>query len=202
MSIANAGEVTASPTTPKQGLRPRQFFGRVCRGAAAGFLATIPMTVLMDAAHRQLPWHERGALPPRDVALELARRVRMLPYLDESERRLLTLAAHLGYGASMGALYTAIAPRQLARKPLGGAAFGLAVWAGNYLGLLPALEILPPATDHPARRNAIMIGAHILWGTVLATLAPTTSQSLVDVSAKRTKSEGAIPMPTIRAAED
>jgi len=35
------------------------------------------------------------------------------------------------------------------------------------LGMLPALGILHPATEHPARRNALMIGAHIVWGTTL-----------------------------------
>jgi hypothetical protein len=29
----------------------------------------------------------------------------------------------------------------------------------------------PPATQHPAARNALMIGAHIVWGASLGLLA-------------------------------
>jgi len=41
------------------------------------------------------------------------------------------------------------------------------VWGGSYLGLLPSLGILRPATDHPAQRNALMIAAHLVWGATL-----------------------------------
>ena len=47
--------------------------------------------------------------------------------------------------------------------------YGLAVWAGSYLGLLPALGIMSPATDHPLRRTALMIAAHLVWGSALGT---------------------------------
>jgi putative membrane protein len=36
----------------------------------------------------------------------------------------------------------------------------------SYLGLLPALGILRPATEHPERRNALMIVAHLIWGSI------------------------------------
>jgi putative membrane protein len=44
------------------------------------------------------------------------------------------------------------------------------VWAGSYLGLLPVLGILSPATRHPTGRNALMIAAHIIWGATLGIL--------------------------------
>jgi hypothetical protein len=47
---------------------------------------------------------------------------------------------------------------------LAGAGFGVAVWAGSYLGWLPAAGILSPATEHPPRRNALMIASHVVWG--------------------------------------
>jgi uncharacterized membrane protein YagU involved in acid resistance len=37
--------------------------------------------------------------------------------------------------------------------------------------LLPALQLFPPASDRPARQNALMIGAHIVWGGVLGALS-------------------------------
>jgi uncharacterized membrane protein YagU involved in acid resistance len=51
-----------------------------------------------------------------------------------------------------------------------GATFGLGVWVASYLGLMPMLGILRPATRHPARRNALMIAAHLVWGGVLGGL--------------------------------
>jgi uncharacterized membrane protein YagU involved in acid resistance len=45
-----------------------------------------------------------------------------------------------------------------------GAAAGLAVWLASYMGWIPAVGNLEPATRHPARRNALMIVAHLVWG--------------------------------------
>jgi putative membrane protein len=58
---------------------------------------------------------------------------------------------------------------------LKGSLFGLIVWSGSYLGLLPGLEILSPATRHPAGRNALMIIAHIVWGSTLGVLVDSLS---------------------------
>lgn len=44
------------------------------------------------------------------------------------------------------------------------------MWAGSYLELLPALGILRPATQHPVRRTALMVGAHLVWGATLGYL--------------------------------
>jgi hypothetical protein len=30
---------------------------------------------------------------------------------------------------------------------------------------MPALGLLSPATEHPGRRNALMIAAHLVWGS-------------------------------------
>lgn len=58
------------------------------------------------------------------------------------------------------------APKISMPAPLTGAVFGLIVWAGSYLGLLPAMGILAPATRHPVRRTALMIAVHLIWGSV------------------------------------
>jgi hypothetical protein len=52
-----------------------------------------------------------------------------------------------------------------------GVSWGLAVWAGSYQGWLPAAKILRPATEQPARRTLLMIGAHVVWGMVLGIAA-------------------------------
>jgi uncharacterized membrane protein YagU involved in acid resistance len=53
------------------------------------------------------------------------------------------------------------------QNPVKGSLAGLAVWTGSYLGWVPALGILPPATEHPWRRNVMMIVAHLVWGMTL-----------------------------------
>jgi len=141
----------------------------VLLGALAGLAATAPMTLAMKLMHERLPPHEQYPLPPREIAMEVAEEAGVKHELDEEERTGLTLAGHFAYGAACGAVYAPLA-RALedVPPPLTGAAFGLAVWAGSYLGWLPAAGILRPATEHPPRRTALMITAHLVWGTSIA----------------------------------
>jgi uncharacterized membrane protein YagU involved in acid resistance len=139
-------------------------------GAAAGFIATAPMTLVMQALHKQLPWYERYALPPRQIVGKLTTAAGLRRQVHEPQHTAITLVAHFGYGAATGALYAPVA-RALRLPPvLSGVGFGLAVWGVSYLGLLPALGILRPATEHPERRTALMIGAHLVWGATLGLL--------------------------------
>src|SRR5690606_3483019 len=80
----------------------------------------------------------------------------------------LTTAAHFAYGSAAGVPYTLLVERLPASTPVKGATYGLFVWAASYLLLLPGLNILYPATDHPRRRNLLMIVAHLVWGVALA----------------------------------
>jgi len=136
----------------------------VLLGALAGLAATAPMSLAMKLMHEQLPAHEQYPLPPREVAMEVAEKAGVKHELDEPEREGLTWASHFAYGAACGAVYAPLARAVDVPPPLTGAAFGLAVWAGSYLGWLPAMDILRPATEHPPRRTALMIAAHVVWG--------------------------------------
>ena len=139
-------------------------------GAAAGLIATVPMTLVMQALHKQLPWYERYALPPRQIVEKLTSAAGLRHQVPEPQHTAITFVAHFGYGAASGALYAPLA-RALRLPPmLSGVGFGLAVWGVSYLGLLPALGILRPATQHPERRTALMIGAHLVWGAALGLL--------------------------------
>jgi uncharacterized membrane protein YagU involved in acid resistance len=139
-------------------------------GALAGLAATAPMTLFMQQIHQQLPARERYPLPPSEIVDELTAQAGVDDQIDQSEHIALTLIAHFGYGAATGALYAPLAQAFHPPALLGGAVFGLGVWSASYLGLLPALGILSPATEHPARRNALMIGAHVIWGVSLGLL--------------------------------
>ena len=127
---------------------------RLLVGAIAGIVGTMAMTSTMRRLHRKLPPKERYPLPPREIVDAVAD-----PPGEAAKD--LTLAAHFAYGAGCGALLGAINPRM---GPAGGAAAGGAIWLASYMGWIPAVAILKPATGHPARRNALMIAAHFAWG--------------------------------------
>ena len=138
---------------------------RVLLGAAAGLAATAPMTVAMKLMHEALPREEQYPLPPRQVTEGVAEKAGVNEHLGEDEREAATWASHFAYGAACGALYGALTGERADTRPLlAGVGFGVAVWAGSYLGWLPAAGIIRPATEHPPRRNALMIAAHVVWG--------------------------------------
>lgn len=136
---------------------------RLVLGGTAGCVATLPMTATIRAIHRRLPSHKRYPATPRELIDSTADAVGTR--LSEEPARDLTLLAHYAYGAAAGALIAAALPRP--SLPAGAAA-GTAVWAASYLGWIPAAGLLKPATEHPARRNAMMIAAHLVWGGALA----------------------------------
>ena len=51
-----------------------------------------------------------------------------------------------------------------------GLLFGAAVWGVSYFGLLPSLNLYPSAEDDSNQRQAVMIAAHAVFGTALATV--------------------------------
>lgn len=146
---------------------------RVAAGAAAGLAATIPMTAAMKLAQGMLPAPQRHPLPPRRITMRALSKTGVRPHarLDEPARRGLTLAAHYGYGTGAGALFGAIAPANTRDAVAAGIGYGLLVWAASYLGLMPALDLHPPATRESPGRNMMMIAAHVVWGAAMGAAA-------------------------------
>lgn len=144
----------------------------VVTGAVAGLIATVPMTIFMKALHKQLPAHEQYPLPPRLIVEEATEKVGLDDNLGEEEKLPLTMLSHFGYGAASGVLYdNALRSLDVEPTAANGVAYGLGVWALSYLGMLPATDLLSSATEHPARRNALMIAAHVVWGATLGETA-------------------------------
>jgi hypothetical protein len=135
---------------------------RLLLGALAGMAGTAAMTAAMARLHQRLPAEERYPLPPREIT-----GVVMDEGPHERDHRVgdWAVAAHFGFGALAGALMAAC---RFPMKPLPAALGGVGVWAGSYFGCVPALKILKPAEEHPLRRNALMSGVHLIWGSVLA----------------------------------
>ena len=137
-------------------------------GALAGLVATGPMTAVMELLHRALPPAERRPLPPRRVTMRAADAAGVGEELSEEQRVGATTAAHLAFGTAAGAVYGGLVARHLPLGPAAnGVAYGLAVWASHYLGILPALDLYPPPSREPAGRTAANVAAHVAWGLVL-----------------------------------
>ena len=147
-------------------------------GAIAGLAGTAAMTAAMRAMFRALPERDRYPLPPRLITDRVVGPIGMMDALDEPERRGLTLALHYGYGAAVGALYPVVAQRVGGPGVATGIGYGLAVWGASYLGWIPALRILTPATRHPRARNTLMLGAHVVWGAVTGATARWAMENL------------------------
>jgi uncharacterized membrane protein YagU involved in acid resistance len=143
---------------------------RVLIGCLAGFAATLPMTAAMVWLHRRLPEEERYPLPPHEVTKEASKGVGLEQHV-EGERGLgLTLTAHFAFGTAAGGVYGLLDEKIPLPPTLRGSAYGLAVWAVNYLGLLPAAGLFRPPAHEPPRRKALMAAAHLVWGPVLGVL--------------------------------
>ena len=136
---------------------------RLLIGGIAGFVGTLAMTSAMARGHRRLPREERYPLTPREIVDSATAKAGL--ELDNEAAKDATLAAHFLYGAACGALIAAADPRPSETK---GAVAGVGVWLASYMGWIPGVGILKPATDHPLRRNLLMIGSHLVWGATTA----------------------------------
>ena len=139
-------------------------------GSIAGSIATLPMTLVMQLGYRMLPSHQQYPLWPSEIVQKLEEDVGAEHRINEKQHIALSLLAHFGYGAAAGTAYAATANRLPSGAMVSGIAYALTVWAVGYLGWLPAIRILVPATEQPKERNALNIAAHIVWGAGLGVI--------------------------------
>jgi uncharacterized membrane protein YagU involved in acid resistance len=136
---------------------------RLVVGAIAGFVGTMAMTMAMRRLHRRLPARERYPLTPREIVDSGAKQAGVK--LPGEAAKDAAAMAHFAYGAATGAILAAMNPDPGKRT---GALYGAAVWLASYMGWIPAVGTLKPATQHPPRRNFLMIGVHLIWGAATA----------------------------------
>ncbi len=137
-------------------------------GAVAGAVATVPMTLTLFGVAPFLP-HVR-AFPPRLAVRMVTAKAGLWQQLSARQRSRLSWAGHFGYGALMGGVYAGVAGRPGTGGAGSGAAFGLAVWAGSYLGVLPALGIRRPLQRSFRDDHVQLVAAHLVWGAALGWL--------------------------------
>jgi hypothetical protein len=144
---------------------------KLLAGALGGTLAAAPMAAAMKALQQSSPSARRQALPPRQIALALARKAGLAHKLDGRGRNATTAAAHFGYGGAAGALYPYASRVLPGPTMMKGALFGTALWGAGYLGWVPAAGVLRSAAHETPGRNAMMILAHVVWGVATAVTA-------------------------------
>ncbi len=141
------------------------------KGALAGFVATLPMSIFMLATQRFLPKRQQYELPPEMITKELAHRAHVRHHLNKQLILGATTVSHFGYGAVVGAAYGPLQKRVPLSTIVQGVLYGLFVWAASYLGLLPLLGISASGHKEPVRRNLMMIAAHVVWGASMGAMA-------------------------------
>ena len=139
---------------------------RILRSIIAGLVSTTAMTVVMQQLFSRLPPDEQYPLPPEEIATVAEVKV-LGKTLNSSQHRVWTLFSHFGYGMTLAGVYSLVAERLPFAPVFNGVLYGVLVFAGSYLGWLPAFHVLRPATEFPAPRRRLMIIAHIVWGAVL-----------------------------------
>ena len=97
------------------------------------------------------------------------RALRLRPSTVEPATGIVNAVSHFGYGAALACLFVPLWRRSPLRTriPATGMAYGLAVWAANYEGLLPMLNLLPPAHRDDRERVGSMVAAHLVYGGML-----------------------------------
>lgn len=173
------------------------------RGAAAGFAATVPMTVAMEGLRAALPREQSRRMPPREIVDRTVAKTGEGARVDEGGRILLTTAAHLAFGAAAGALYGALVKSHRS-SAAAGIAYGLGVWALAYGVGLPSLGLHPAATNDTKDRNEVLIASHVVWGVTLGKLCwrPNFARAVPKQHNWRSpqRSHGAEPMRVSRNA--
>ncbi|MDP9380574.1 MAG: DUF1440 domain-containing protein [Chloroflexota bacterium] len=137
----------------------------VLDGAIGGVLATTLMSTGMWVAYRA------GLLggPPPEIITAAALDAAGVDERNEGTQDALSVIAHFGFGAVGGALFAVLHRRLRLPIPpvLHGAIYATGVWAVSYIGVVPALGIMPTPTRDRRDRHAVMLLVHWVYGATL-----------------------------------
>jgi len=142
------------------------FLQRVALGAVAGAGATILLQGVRKASAKAIP---EGKPPMRKDPGEFMAHIALPAGAPDALHDAAAKSLQLGYGMTSGALYAAMRA-QSASPLIEGVLLGLGVWAVGYLGWLPALDMMPPITEHTPKQITVPIVQHVLFGIATATV--------------------------------
>lgn len=102
----------------------------------------------------------------------------------QETRTTLSELVHWSFGTTMGALYGVIREDTPPLDLAGGMVFGAGVWFFASELMLPLLGLAPGPTTEPAVQHAQELGAHLVYGAVVATTTRTLA-GLLDAGTRR-----------------
>jgi putative membrane protein len=136
-------------------------------GLVAGLLAAGAMSLAHRGVEEMLPKPSaQAAQQPEDATVKVASAILRLGgrTLAENEKPMAGTIVHYAFGASVGAIYGALA-EMVPRITAGiGLPFGLAVWLGAHVITVPALGLAEPPTRGPVGKEAEELGLHLVYG--------------------------------------
>jgi hypothetical protein len=144
----------------------KPFFRRTVHGALGGALAAACMTVVRMVAHRAGLIRQ---MVPQAVEVWAYHHAPLSHRSSQSHSALHHVAdqaIHLGYGATLGAVYGALSGRNHINptKILG---YGVANWVFGSCLLLPSLGVLRPVWRARVPEIAVDLSAHLLYAAAL-----------------------------------
>jgi putative membrane protein len=150
----------------------------VWRGIIAGFVGGAIAAGAMSVVHKGLAGIFSAQRPPaqnaeqqegEDATVRVAdgtTRWLLGRSLPEAKKPLAGTMIHYAFGASIGGLYgglATVAPRVTAAL---GLPFGVVVWLGAHVIMVPTLGLAPPVTRQPALKETLEFVLHLVYGVV------------------------------------
>ena len=135
-------------------------------GARAGLVATGLMSVVMLAGKAA---GLTGQLPPAKITDRATEQLPPPGRPDRDQRDAMAAIIHFGFGAAAGALFgLGVAGVRRTWLSMGlGVVYATAVYAISYLGWIPALNLMPAASEDRPGRSVTMLVAHWIYGATL-----------------------------------
>jgi uncharacterized membrane protein YagU involved in acid resistance len=147
--------------------------GDVARGAVVGLVGGLLAAGAMSLAHRILADRTSAAqgsasTQPEDPTVKVASAAtRLAGYrLSEDQKAPAGSVVHYAFGAVVGALYGAAAEIVPRLTTAFGLPFGVAVWLGAHVIMVPALGLADSPVRQPIGKEAEEFGLHLAYGSV------------------------------------
>jgi putative membrane protein len=146
-------------------------------GILAGLVAGLVGAGAMSLVHKGLTAINPGPPPPPAAAEQkeedstvkvadgITRLILQRP-LPDDKKPLAANLVHYGFGASVGAVYGGVAAVMPRVTMALGLPFGVAVWLGAHVIMVPALGLAPPPTRQPLGKEASELALHLVYGAV------------------------------------